>query len=365
VKAYFGQTRWNSADELADKENPVGIAQLRYAFVPCTATVTTNCDLNGNRLVDSPAELGAFNSTVGGAGFVTIDRGLKRPTNNEFSTDIEREIVQALSARVAYVYKNIRNLWGEVDTVRTPAYNVPFTINDLGADNIAGTADDQSFQSFGFQAGLASNRVYTNPEGNDADFHTVEFSLNRRFAGKWMLLNSFGYTWSKQQHVSTATTPIPTGYTRAYSYRPTDRLFGDKYGRETSTIWNYKLVGRYTMPFDVGASGSLRVQSGQQYGRTITVNVPGDGNRGVRVEPITAHRYDTVSIVDLRLDKSFRVPKVGKLTVQFDGFNLLNSNAITAFRQNSANNASAANLYREVTGILDPRIYRVGFRWDF
>lgn len=365
LKAYFGQTRWNSADTLADLENPVGIAQLRYAFVPCTATVTTGCDLNGNKLVDSPAELGAFNSTQGGAGFVTIDRGLKRPTNNEFSTDVEREIVQALSARVAYVYKNIRNLWGEVDTVRTPAYNVPFTINDLGADNIAGTADDQTFQSFGFQTGLASNRVYTNPEGNDADFHTVEFSLNRRFAGKWMLLNSFGYTWSKQQHVSTAGTPIPTGYTRNYSYRPTDRLFGDKYGRETSTIWNYKLVGRYTMPFDVGASGSLRVQSGQQYGRTITVNVPGDGNRGVRVEPITAHRYDTVSIVDLRLDKSFRVPKVGKLTVQFDGFNLLNSNAITAFRQNSANNATAVNLYREVTGILDPRIYRVGFRWDF
>ncbi len=32
LKAYFGQSRWNSADELADKENPVGIAQLRYAL---------------------------------------------------------------------------------------------------------------------------------------------------------------------------------------------------------------------------------------------------------------------------------------------------------------------------------------------
>ena len=37
VKAYYGQSRWNSADELADKENPVGIAQLRYAFLDCTA----------------------------------------------------------------------------------------------------------------------------------------------------------------------------------------------------------------------------------------------------------------------------------------------------------------------------------------
>ena len=34
LKAYYGQTRFNSADLLADQENPVGLAQLRYAFVP-------------------------------------------------------------------------------------------------------------------------------------------------------------------------------------------------------------------------------------------------------------------------------------------------------------------------------------------
>ena len=32
LKAYFGQTRFNSADLLADQENPVGLAQLRYAL---------------------------------------------------------------------------------------------------------------------------------------------------------------------------------------------------------------------------------------------------------------------------------------------------------------------------------------------
>jgi len=53
LKAYFGQFRFNSADTLADQQNPVGKAQLRYRFVSCSATVTTNCDLNGNRLVDS------------------------------------------------------------------------------------------------------------------------------------------------------------------------------------------------------------------------------------------------------------------------------------------------------------------------
>ena len=50
--------------------------------------------------------------------------------------------------------------------------------------------------------------------------------------------------------------------------------------------------------------------------------------------------------------------QAGKVTFQFDGFNLLNSGVATAFRQTTVN-------YREVTELLAPRIFRVGFRWDF
>jgi hypothetical protein len=43
---------------------------------------------------------------------------------------------QGLSARVSYVYKNVRNNWGGIDAVRTSQYTVPYTITDLGADNL-------------------------------------------------------------------------------------------------------------------------------------------------------------------------------------------------------------------------------------
>jgi hypothetical protein len=358
-KAYFGQSRWNSADVIADKQNPVGIGQLRYQFLPCTATRTTNCDLNGNRLVDGPAELGNFLTAVGNAGSFLVDPDLKRPVSNELSTNLEREVTEGLSARVSYVYKNMRNIWGESDLVRAGAYTVPFTINDPGPDNVANTGDEQTFQTFDRAAGLGQQRFWTNPEGFDADFNTVEVAINRRMTSRWMLLTSAGMTWSKMQHISTAATPRPTGYTRDYSYRPFDNLFGDEEGRETSTVWNYKVIGRYELPWGIGSSGSWRVQSGQNYGRTVSVNFPGEGTRVVRVEEITANRYPTISILDLRLDKSFQLPRqAGKVTFQFDGFNLLNSGAITAFRQTTVN-------YREVTETLAPRIFRVGFRWDF
>ena len=352
LKLFAGQSRWNSADTLADQENPVGIAQLRYAFLPCTATRLTLCDLNGNRVVDSWQELGAFNSTQGGAGFVRVDRDLERPTSNELSVNLEREISSSFSGRASYVYKNMRNVWGEIDAIRTPAYTVPYTLTDPGKDNsLATTADNQTFQTFDRPAVIGTDRVYTNPEGNNADFHNMEVAVNRRFSGKWMMLSSFGYTWSTMLHDT-------TGFGRFYSYRPARKLFGDENGYETSTLWNYKIIGRYTLPYEIGFSGSWKVQSGQEYGRTISVAFPGDGTQTVRVEPINTNRYPSVAIMDVRADKSFSMGKAGKMTFQFDVFNLMNSGVPTTVRLTSVN-------FNEVTAILSPRVIRLGFRYDF
>jgi outer membrane receptor protein involved in Fe transport len=341
LKVFYGQFHFNSADTLANQENPVGRARLRYQFR----------DTNGNDLLDGPHELGRLLTTVGGGGFVRIDREITRPSGNELSTNVERELLTGLSARVSYVYKNIRDDWAEYDPVRAPSYTVPITITDPGPDNIAGNADDQQFQSFDRPASAGQDRVYTNPNGNDADFHTVEFAVNRRFSNRWMLLTSFGNTWSKMLHDT-------TGFGRFYSFRPFRRLFGDQDGREISTFWNYKVIGRYVMPFDIGVSGSWKVQSGQNYGRTISFAFPGDGNQTVRVEPIDANRYPTVAILDLRFDKAFRFGRFGTLTGMVDLFNLTNSSAVTSFRTTTVN-------YREVTAILDPRIVRFGLRFEF
>ena len=341
LKVFWGKFTFNSADDVADDENPVGRAQLRYQFN----------DLNGNRLLDGPQELGRLITTAGGAGFVRIDRDLKRSNASELSTSLEREIVEGLSGRLAYVYKNLRDGWSEFDPIRAPSFTVPYTITDPGPDNRLGTGDEQTFQTFDRPAGVEQDRLFTNPAGDEADFHTAEVTLNRRFTNRWMLLTSFGYTWSTMQHDT-------TGFGRFYSFRPARRLFGDEFGHETSTFWNYKIIGRYVLPFDFGVSGSWKVQSGQNYGRTISERFPGDGNQTVRVESIAANRYPNVSILDFRFDKSFSFGRYGRLTGMVDVFNVLNANPVTAFRVTTVN-------YREVTGILDPRIVRFGLRFDF
>ncbi len=143
-----------------------------------------------------------------------------------------------------------------------------------------------------------------------------------------MLLTSFGYTWSSMLHETTGYQRM-VGHslqnsTQPPAYLPARRLFGDN-GIETSTLWNYKVIGRYVMPFDIGVSGSWQVQSGQQYGRTISVNFPGDGTRTIRVEPITANRYPNVSILDFRSRQDVPVRDAPASSPgMVDVFNLLN-----------------------------------------
>jgi outer membrane receptor protein involved in Fe transport len=347
VKGYFGQFYFNSAPEtLAALENPVGTARLQYQFN----------DVNGNRLLDGEQELGRLLNTFGGAGFVSIDRDLKRPFSQELSGHLEQEIVSGLSARASYVYKNIRDDWAEVDASRIGAYTVPVTATDPGPDGQVGTPDDRSIDLLDRTA-AGSERVFTNPDDFESDYNSVEVALNRRFAGNWMALTSFGYTWLDQFHTNSSTTSaLEAGSVgKAFRWRPNERLFG----RETSTLWNYKLIGRYVFKYDVGVSGSYKLQSGRQFGRTASIRLPVAGAETIPVESVTSNRFPNVHIVDFRLDKSFNLGgRLGKLTAMMDVFNLMNSDVVTNARITSGR-------YREVIALLDPRIVRFGLRYDF
>jgi len=366
IKGFYGRFYFNSApDTIAAAANPVGRGQLRYRWN----------DLNSNRLLDNPQELGTFLRSIGATGSTsaTVDPNLKRPYGNEVSAHFEQELREGLSGRVSYVYKNIRNEWAIVDVSRINAYTVPLPPTvDPGPDGISGNADDRPTISLVDRTAAPEQRVFTNPNAPEynSDFNTVEVALNRRFHDKWMLLTSFGYTWLNQFHSNTSTTSVlsAAGNGKSYDWRPNIRRFG----RETSTIWNYKLIGRYVAPWAVGISASYKLQSGRQWGRSLSVPLPTAGSETIRVEPVTANRAPNVGILDLRLDKSFKVPfKVpstgGRLTAMMDIFNLTNDGAVIVFRTPTATPGAGQPFgsFQEVIALLDPRIVRFGIRYEF
>ena len=352
VKAYYGRFYFNSADTIADLENPVGNARLRYQFL----------DQNGNRLLDGPQELGVWRSTQGGAGFVDVDDNLRRPYSQEISTHFEREIRAGLSGRASYVHKNVRDEYVEVDPTRLAAMTIPIQLRDPGIDGVANTSDDQMLSLFDRPAATPQTRYFTNPSDPafDSDFHTLEFAVNRRFANRWMVLTSYAYTWLDQYHATvTGTGTLDALATaRTYNWRPTQRLFGDE-GKEVSTFWNYKIIGRYVLPYDIGFSGSWKLQSGRNWGRSVSLAFPGDGTQSIRVEEVTSNRAPAVSILDFRADKSFSFGRFGRVTGMVDVFNALNKGTVINFTT-----VTGAN-FKRVIGILDPRVVRFGVRYEF
>jgi len=374
-KVHYGRFYFNPSTDLSSLENPVGQAAIRYAFVPCTAAITTNCDLNGNRLVDSPAELGARLQTLGGAGFVNIDRDLEHPYGQGVTTSFEREVADSLSVRALYAYKAQRKGWAEVDRARFNAYTIPVNFLDVGADNIAGTQDDQTLALLDRAAGVPEDRFLTNPHKfsglpeSAGDYHTLEIGLNRRMKDRWLLMTSFEHTWADDFRntgagtsnlaVARQATFEPLGAaSRTILWMPNRR----RLGRQETTYWNYKLVGRYVFPYDIGVSSSYKLQSGFNWARAISV--PGTtlrnaGTEEILAEPVNANRSENVHILDFRFEKGVKLARIGKVTGMVDVFNISNANPVTNFR------VVTGPRFKEVISILDPRIVRFGVRWDF
>jgi hypothetical protein len=300
---------------------------------------------------------------------VRVDRDLEPARGDELSFHVEHELRENFQLRGSYVYKNQRNGWGEVDLARYDQYTIPFTFNDNGADNVAGTADDQVLNLLDRPADVESDRTLTNP-GNvpgmpdhEGDYHTVEIGLNKRFSQKWLLLSSFEYSWLEDWRRSTLSTSSlavlrapQAGLTTTWLWRPNQRWIGEG---QTST-WNYKLVGRYIFPYDIGVSASYKLQSGFHYPRELSVRLPIAGvSETIPAEPFDANRAPDVGIFDIRLEKSFALGKPGRVTGMVDFFNLTNSGVVTNARNRSG------STYHQVLAILDPRTIRFGIRWEF
>jgi hypothetical protein len=353
LKAFFGRFYFNPSTNISSLENPVGAAARRFVFN----------DLNGNLVLD-PGELGRQLSTLGGAGFVRVDRDLEHAYGQEGSVHLEHELMENFSLRGSYVYKSERNGWDDLDIARVNAYTIPFAFTDIGADNVRGTSDDQVINLFDRPAGTASDRVFTNPgrvsgvPALEGDYHTVEFGVHRRFTRNWLLLTSFEHTWANDFRATTSSTS-GLGVARMgqdFIWNPNRRRFGQQ---ETS-YWNYKLVGRYVFPHGIGVSGSYKLQSGYNIAREISVALPGAGSEVISADLLSNDRAPNVGILDFRVEKSFELGgRAGRVTGMLDVFNATNSDTIVNFRLRSGTR------FNEVIALLDPRIVRFGVRYEF
>jgi Carboxypeptidase regulatory-like domain len=325
-------------------------------------------DLNGDKQYQS----GESNLNLNGAGsdFVSVsggisnfvDENLKQPSTLEYTASYEHELMKDTGFRTSYVFRHQKNLYSTTGpNVLRPlsVYNIPITRRDPGPDGVLDTSDDGGKVTFydydPAYRGASFVKTVTMNSPNTDKYHTVEFTVIKRPSHGWQGEASF---WTvKNSRWLTQTFNAPQDF-----YFATDKTW----------TWAANFNVSYHLPYDVLVALSLQSKQGAKGQRTnLFRTVDPDGGTPINQLSTVTLRMDeygsvlgpALNVMNLRFSKEFRIGGSRRIGLDFDIFNLLNSNA-----PNQLVLASGPT-YLYATGvnggILPPRIGRIGGRFSF
>jgi hypothetical protein len=190
-------------------------------------------------------------------------------------------------------------------------------------------------------------------------FHTMEFTLTKRATDRWVAQVSYfvvkNNRWLSGGCCGTDSAVIST---------PNDQFF------PLDETWNWagSVSASYRLPYDINVSGFLQSKSGVKGQRSYIFrtadpdggpSISNAGNTTIRLEEFGSRQFSAFNILNLRVNKDFRVRGGQRLSIDFDIFNLLNSATPTG-----ADFASGPT-FGYATGITPPLITRIGARFRF
>ena len=361
LKGNYGMYRFNPGVGVAASANPnQQTKSLTYQWLD--NKVCAGC-IPGDKIYQ-PGEEGTLTASAL-AGTISVDPNIAQPLSHQGTFYVEQQLSEGVGLRVGYVYYSVKNQTGTFQPLRpASAYTVPFNVVDRGPDGLLGTADDQNLTAYGIPSATAgnfpTNQVVQN-SGNDGSYKTFEASVNKRMSHNYSLGAGYGYTWRHD---------FPYGYPNTPN-GPFDEDFSSA---------GFKANGTYNAPFGILLSAVYRYQLGENYARRVSVSAPAsclcafsaaagslgsvaNGTNGslsataIFATPYNAYRQDTISVVDLRVEKTVKLGNAAKVRLFLDGFNLTNAYAAETIV------TLAGTTFQQPTAILGPRTGRVGLRF--
>jgi hypothetical protein len=352
VKVSVGQYNYIFGDTFGDTYNANATATSTYVWH----------DLNGDKLYQ-PGEVDLnpngpdFISTTASSSAI-INPNLRQPKTWEGTISYERELAASFGMRAMYIDRTLTDYFsGTGLNIKRPygVYDIPITRRDPGPDGLLNTGDDAGKLTFyDYQAayrGAANVLTQVSNSPNSDHYRSMEFTVTRRSSGRWSAQASYFGVKNHRWIVQTISSPNDLFF-------PLDETWN----------WGGTVTGSYRLPYEVSLSGFLQSKSGLQGVRTTRfAQVDPDGGTPIAqlntvtlpVEPYGSQHLAAQNIANLRLSKALRLGGTRRLDVDFDIFNMLNSNAPL-----SATFLSGPT-FGYVTNVLPPRIARIGARFAF
>jgi hypothetical protein len=279
----------------------------------------------------------------------------KKTYTNEFSLGWERRLPGSSSLGITFLLKNTWDFQTSEDknVIRNPT---------------TGALVDRPFPAYD-----NVNATRSADEFSHQEFRSVQLLYTKNFAGLWGINASYWYGF----HSSVRTAFNPTTETFQFlGFKPED-LTNDW----VSPRHQARLSGFVRLPFDVSLSVLYTATQGPRTNVTtgdfpLNATAPRVtlSNGRIVADPFFNPAYprarknnvdmlaaDNAHIVNLRLQKSFKLGGNRRLDLSGDVFNLLNSDAAFGFL---SADARSANFGRK-TNYVQPRVGQVGARFVF
>jgi hypothetical protein len=254
-----------------------------------------------------------------------------------------------------------------VDIGRTAnLFTLPVVKTDPGPDGITGTADDRSVVLLDIPKGQLppTQAQIQSPDGNSEYYRNFEFTLNKRMSKRFMAVFSYYKTWGSFPQNTALQTGVSAGSATNFNMAINNEA--------RVTNWASHLTATYEGPRGIRVSPVLRMQSGAPLGRYYSFTGLNIGTINVPVEAVGTYRSDNIYVFDTRVEKSVSFKERYRVSVFFDAFNMLNTNAAntqdanTGVRTTTVDGAKVSyQRFLAPTVILPPRVFRIGARFTF
>jgi hypothetical protein len=319
---------------------------------------------------------------------LAVAPGVKDMHTDQFSLNLERELVKDFSVSGTYIYKHSANLFVNVPINRVTGQEWEY--ERVAFETESGkTVDLYSIKWLDYDgngvidgldvAWVGNNTSYRVENMKTYDgkkpqrtYQALQLVLNKRYSNRWQGLASVVYSWSNG--------------TAQRTMRQNDNMMGPMVTDDTwmgslnYTINNMdgvlpfvpklelKASGSYTIPYiDLDLGVRFRMHTGRplwklenyavrsQWGGIEGSVISGGLNRIVGdTEPTY---LPTLSVLDVRLERAFKIRNYGAIHVVLDVLNTFNNANVT--------NAEYIGLWGRITGLTDARRFRLSFMYQF
>lgn len=294
-----------------------------------------------------------------------------RLSNWEFSGSVQQELRTNVSANVGYFRRTFRNFSVADNRALTGADFDQYTIQAPADSRLPGgggypiTLVDIKPTAFGRLPDVAT--THAEPLGGESrTWDGVDVTLTAR-RNRFMLQGGMSTGKTSTDYCGLASQVPEMLPSRAGNANTVPLDFC-----QTGTVWltQVKLLGSYTLPYDIQLAGTYQSAPGPERSAFVTFTAaqvaaalgrPLAGGGGVTVnvlEPATVYG-ERFQQVDLRLTKIFRAGDRTRIRAMFDLFNVFNANAVTREQYTLGPN------YLKPVGIMPGRLAKFAVQLDF